>query len=178
MKQRWTRFIAGVEIFGGVSGIIVTVVIVVNSGMNFFTALLGGIGVSLSALCVGAGVLLWRNHPAGMTLSLIIQALQIPRVSFGGLLYYFFLGIDTGLAVSGLEPGADLRVHFSLNFGGNLRLNIGTDPNPIMLGVNIFAIFAFSYLLKQLMRPQVGTEEKLEAQSPQRETGPDEEKAS
>ncbi len=163
MKQRWTRFIAGEEIFGGVSGAVITILIVASLEMNFFTALIGGIGMGLSAICVGAGIFLWRNHPAGMTFSLIIQALQIPRVALGGLLYYFFLGIDTGLAVSGLEPGADLRVHFDLNFGGNLRLNIGTDPHPIMLGVNVFAIFAFSYLLKLLMRP----DDNPVAQSPQ-----------
>jgi len=87
------------------------------------------------ALSLGAGLLLWRAAPIGRKLSLIVQALQVPQVSIGGVVAY---GIALGASVSphiGFIPQQFRPSIHSL-------LRFGSQVDGLYVGVNVLALIA------------------------------------
>jgi hypothetical protein len=64
--------------------------------------------VGIVALCgyilsIVAGVLLYKNSKKGVFLSLLLQIIQIPRISILGFSYYFFSGVAFSLSLPKLS---------------------------------------------------------------------------
>ncbi len=154
MKRNWRKAIALIEIIGGLSGIGLTFYVMINTEADVFTKLLfGGLAFAPFLISIVAGLLLWRNHAAGAVLSMIVQAVQVPKFSFPGVMYLFYSGVDAGTLLTWPGPGQEVRLHFAVNFGGNVRRHIGEHEDGLLLGLNIFALFAFFYLLKLVRSP-------------------------
>jgi len=98
-------------------------------------ALLAG-GASLLA-----GIWLWSGRLGARRLSLIVQAVQVPRLALGGIVEY---GVALGLSAVlrfGAEPAAmNPPVHLVLGFGQNV--------DGCFIGVNVLAAAAFTLLAR------------------------------
>jgi hypothetical protein len=80
-------------------------------------------------------VLLWHNSSIGRRLSLIVQALQVPQVSIGGVVEY---GIGLGAALSphiGFIPQP-----FQPSIHAVLRN--GSEVDGFYVGINVLALVA------------------------------------
>ena len=92
-----------------------------------------------------AGVLLLKRQIVGLNLSLVIQLLQIPYFALNGLYYSFILGLLFGIRVSFFEGVQNYNFNFSL--GGYCQIQTGLPQEIAAIGINIFALIAFCFLL-------------------------------
>jgi len=137
----------GVAMYEIVIGLIAFVAAATYRGeISRFQIMLGIIG---GAVSLAAGVLLWRGASIGRTLSLILQALQVPQVLIAGLVKY---GIGLGAAVLphiGLIPESfQPSVHTSLRFG--------SEVSGFYVGINVLALVALVLIatLKREISPK------------------------
>lgn len=90
-----------------------------------------------------AGVLLWRNKPLGLTLSILAQSLNL--ISFDILkLAYRFTGIVDFFIY--LRSGEGIGVNGYV--GGRYALTIYDKAGATMVGINIIAVILLIILLK------------------------------
>jgi hypothetical protein len=98
--------------------------------------------LALFAWSTIAGVRLWRGEPKGWKWATILFVLQIPVLTVPGVSYEFY----TGLALKIF--GGETVHNFGFNLGASVDLNFGTDVTGLIYGVNIVAIAAVIYLLR------------------------------
>jgi hypothetical protein len=85
---------------------------------------------------------LWRGEPKGWKASTILFALQVPILTIPGLGYEFYTGIALKIVAG------DVAHMFGFNLGASIDLNVGSDVTGFILGVNVVAIAAVIYLLR------------------------------
>lgn len=142
-KTNVARFLAVLLAVGGVAGIGVSAWM----GYTFVQThwiyiLFAGALAALFVWSVNAGVRLWRGEPKGWKWATILFALQVPILTVPGLSYEFF----TGLAVKIVGGGPELN--FAFNFGANANFYLSTETTGLLYGVNVVAILALIYLLR------------------------------
>ena len=109
---------------------------------------------------VYAGRLLWKGRVRGLNHSIVLQGIQIPAFSTPLLSYWlnvgprFFIGVWPRAGIEGLRWQFDLRSHFG--FG-----EVFEFPG-LLIGVNAFALFAFTYLTFKRRRLKAKDKESLE----------------
>ena len=95
-----------------------------------------------SVASIVAGVLLYRGEERGRRLSLVVQALQIPRLTLPGLAYGLAIGVEVRLRLSGGLLGLDGAVHSALT------LAFGSHGLPLYLGINLLSLVVFLRLMR------------------------------
>jgi hypothetical protein len=93
-----------------------------------------------------AGILLWQDKPLARPLSMIIQALQVPRVAIPGV---FRFSLSLGLSVVPAIGIAPMVMRLPLH----LAIGVGTVVNELYLGINVLALTAL--VLMARWRPVV-----------------------
>jgi hypothetical protein len=93
------------------------------------------IAIVAGVVSLVAGVLLWQDRPFSRGLSLFVQALQVPRISIGGVVTY---GVHLGAAITpeaGFPaPPFQQAVYSYLRFG--------SQATGLYVGVNLLALAA------------------------------------
>jgi len=112
------------------------------------TAAIGTVGVAIGfvvfvALGV-AGVLLVRDHPLGVPLSLAAQAVQVPKLFTDAFSYEFYGPITVGLE---LRP-SNWSLAFTFNLGGAFTVALGREVTVVGVGVNLAALIVLVLLLR------------------------------
>lgn len=97
------------------------------------------------ALSILAGILLLKKTVVGLNLSLVIQLLQIPYFTLSGLYYSFISGLLLGVRISFLEGMKSYNFNFIM--GGYGQIQTGLPVEITALGMNVFAVVAFGFLL-------------------------------
>ncbi len=145
MNRLLLRFIAILEIIGGIWGLSIMIYRMANVLDNFKFLLFLLIYLVPFIISIIAGILLFRQKTAGLNLSLIIQLLQIPYFALAGLYYSFISGVLAGIRISLVEG----MTHFSFNFlfGGYCQIQTGLPNEISAFGINMFAVVMFSFLL-------------------------------
>ena len=90
-----------------------------------------------------AGIWLWNGEPRGYRSSVVVQLAQIPVIVSPVLTYKFMFGL--GLTLTTL--GGDIHANFV--FGGKSFLILMGEEVPIEYGVNVWALIALTYLIRQ-----------------------------
>jgi hypothetical protein len=146
MSKVWRRLISVLEIVGGVFGIIILAWELVASPADGYTLLLAPVSYGIFILSLVAGVLLWREHRAGRMTSVVVQAIQLPKIVSPVLIFTFSFGFDFYpyvLSDAGFSKvGVDLRL---LAFH-QLYLNI--EEAPFAAGVSVPAVMFLIMLLR------------------------------
>jgi len=134
------RFIAILEVGGGVLGVFLILTIPVQlSGLValLFLCILVAIGLS----CAG-GVLLWQGKPLGESLSVISQAFQVPVLYGTGFTYLCHIGLGLNIYL-GPEAGIRFYLHIGTAYAASLQ---GAEEAPA-LGINVIAASVLFCLL-------------------------------
>jgi hypothetical protein len=87
----------------------------------------------------------------GIRLSLIVQILQIPKITIVYFSYSFFLGFELSLATE--WPPFHNNFVFIDYFDSEFLFRVANEVQRLMLGVNLVGLACFGYLLKGLRRP-------------------------
>jgi hypothetical protein len=136
----WCRIIAALQIIGGLSGLYG----VLFGGFVGPSRVILLVAFLLFAASLCGGVLLALGRPSGVSVSLVVQALQVLQITTVGVVYSFTSGLQMLLGLRLSENGPDLGLHFYLP----AQFFVFIDPPPSMvpqgafLGVNIAAILA------------------------------------
>ena len=137
MTEKVRRTIAIYEMLTFVATLINVggVVTMMSTGIPPLMWVIVAVALMLATVSLFAGVSLWRDRPAARQLSLVIQALQVPRVAIDGIVNYsvglgLSLVLDMGIAPMGMRQ----PVHLAIALGG--------DAGGFFLGVNVLALTA------------------------------------
>ena len=136
------RFLAALLVAGGVLGIGIAFWL----GYRFVQVhwvyiLLAGAFFALFLWACVTGVRLWRGNARGWKWAAILYASQIPVLTVPGLRYAWYTGLSLKLA------GGNVVRAFSFDFGAAADFYLDTKITDVVYGINLFAIFALSYLL-------------------------------
>ena len=143
------RFIAGLEIVGGLGGLGLSFYGALRLIPQWWYAIAAGMMGILFAVSLYAGYHLWHNRKVGCRWSLLLQVLQVPAFSFTGLTYNFYIGGQLGVLFSNF----DTRLLWGI--GSHLNLNWASQPVSGAVGVNVLALFA-AYHLGRSLSPAPG----------------------
>lgn len=155
-KLNWTKIIAASEIIGGCAGLaaisfLVGISLSSSSFANLLSALIFLVPFFLS---IYAGWLLWMNKPRGLSLSTIVQALQIVQLKIPGLLSYKFVsGLEIPLILEVDPLTSSISTNFSLGLSGSFDFSFGGE-SQFLFAVN-FAALAAIYYLSSLRKSQL-----------------------
>lgn len=140
--MRGVKFLAALLVIGGVfgAGLILLFLLTGKAASVGFLPML-----ALFAFGALAGVRLWQGRERGWKWGLILYAMQIPIFVSSGLAYEFYLGPAVNFMWGSVDD------HFAFEFGANIHFYLGAHVSRAFMGLNLFALGAFFYLL--LMRP-------------------------
>ncbi|MFK5925667.1 MAG: hypothetical protein QM483_03455 [Desulfuromusa sp.] len=145
MNRLLLQLIAILEIIGGVWGLSIMLYRMANVLDTFKFLLFMLLYLVPFIISIIAGILLFKQKTAGLTLSLVIQLLQIPYFALAGLYYSFISGVLAGIRISLLE--GITHYNFNFLFGGYCQIQTGLPVEISAFGINIFAVVTFSFLL-------------------------------
>lgn len=148
LKTALLRLIAAAEMVGGAWGIYRVGVLLQRSGWTMMTALVCTVLTLVFGLFLVAGILLWRRRPAGIWLSVAVQALQLPHIvtsPFG-----FLLGSPASVAV-GLS--GDWTWQSSTLWHPGIGFSIDSEVELAWIGANLLALAALLILIWQIRTP-------------------------
>ena len=97
-----------------------------------------------------AGILLVRNHPWGVPLSLIMQGMQVPVFLSPGPSYYANAGLGLRLSVD-----SQMNLGFYTFFGTQLHYSWQSDRTATTVGVNLVAVALIYLLIARVEEPAV-----------------------
>ncbi|HJQ22525.1 MAG TPA: hypothetical protein VKA60_01330 [Blastocatellia bacterium] len=130
MSDKVRRIVATYEIIIGLVAFVAAAMSLADIGwLQITIAVIGG------ATSLIAGVSLWQARSFSRSLSLFVQALQVPRISIGGVVLY---GIHLGAAITpgaGLPPPPFQQAVYSY-------MRFGSQASGLYVGVNILALAA------------------------------------
>ena len=150
MRRDWTKVIAVVQIIGGIMGVAFTVfglvftLVAAHAEGQLPSPLYFSYSIPFVLACV-AGILLWKGKKAGVLLSLILQAAQIPAFNIKYFAYSFYVGPYIPLEFT------QFRLSLSFSFGASLSY-YAPENEPFLLAVNLAALGAFLFLIKKFRR--------------------------
>lgn len=138
---KWMKFIAIVEMVGGIVGILLGI----GLAVKFFEmpASLNGLLLMILFSCpFCAGLFLWKKHRLGYPLTVIVQALQIPVFSSACFSYLFSSGLFFAITIGAMG------LNFEFNIIGS-KFNIAVNQNdPFSIGINFIPIIFLWQLYK------------------------------
>jgi len=143
------KLLALMLMVGGVVGIALALLFIVNQPITLSVVVFGVIFVLVFGWSALKGLDLWKEKPAGYKWGKILFAAQVPLINFSGFSYWFYTGLNAWFMVRWGDiqsPGfAQLGVYF--NLGSALNFYIGNQTHVFALAANPVAIAALAYLL-------------------------------
>jgi hypothetical protein len=124
----WRRIIAALEMVGGVAGALLFIWRLTESPLSVGTLILAVIAFAVYILSAVAGIALWRGCPFGNTTSIIVQAIQVPKVLSPVFVWTFSLGFDAFLYVVQMNNGIKYGIEFKVLAFHQLFLNFTSAP--------------------------------------------------
>jgi hypothetical protein len=158
MNTRLNRIIAIWEMVGGLIGIIVSIIYMFAHSAKPIELPFYALFIVVYLLSGVAGFYLWKNHRRGISLSILIQVLQLPYFSFSGLITYLLtlpLSIVVMLYGGSTGSGTDVGFHLQLFVLPEWSLRIGGVEGQFALGVNVVALICLGYLVSRLSKRPV-----------------------
>jgi hypothetical protein len=111
MRRPWIKFIAALEIIGGIFGVAFTAWAALANRFQPGALILGQVYIGIDVLSLIAGLELWRGRPSGRTASIIVQIIQLPKIVSPAVVFLFSFGLDVWVRI---VFGADW-VHFGFD---------------------------------------------------------------
>lgn len=102
--------------------------------------------LSLFVWSVIVGLRFWRGESSGSKWATVLFAMQIPILTVPGMRYEYYTGIAIELM------GGYAAKRFTLEFGSQASMWLGTGISGLIYGVNLFALAAVGYLLVRRMK--------------------------
>ena len=147
MTKNWLRVISILEIVGGVFGIIILVWWFLFVPFNIYSLLIAPIPIAIYVLSILAGYWLWKGHRFGRTASIIIQAIQLPKIFSPFIIFLFSFGFDVWIQFLFLPNGlTNLGFEFRILSFNQLFFNVEQAPTGV--GVSITALIILIMLIK------------------------------
>jgi hypothetical protein len=145
MTERWLKIISVVEIVGGVSGIIAAALEVLG-GPNGSSAIFLLVFVAVNLLSLYAGVALWLGRSSGRIASIIVQALQLPKIVSPVVIYMISFGFD--LYVYFVTGGGSTNAGFEIKLLTFSRFAVNVEDAPLGLGISLVSCIFLAMLLR------------------------------
>jgi hypothetical protein len=153
-NQKWNRAISVYEMIGGILGLGITILLILNllpqllnqevpAFNKIFLTIIIVYALGGYLLSFVAGLFLWKNLDKGILLSIIAQAIQIPKVAIVGFSYFFVSGIELFLTISSFSAG------FTTYFGSHWNITLYPNNGTFLIGVNIVATIVLISLIKE-----------------------------
>ena len=137
------RIIAVLEIVGGVFGLGFVIWQLLAAPFTLFTLLLAPVAAGLYVLSFVAGVGLWRGGAFGRKASIVVQAIQTPKVVSPLVTFAFSFGLDLWVHQLWYQEMTNLGFEFRVLAFHQLSVNA---PAPIGLGVSVTALVFLALL--------------------------------
>ena len=147
MRKVLLRIIAVLEMIGGVFGIFFVCWVALTCDIDVVSMIVGGVEIAIFALSLAAGIALWRTHPFGRKESIVIQAIQIPKIVSPAIVFMFSFGFDVWIHY--LQGSRLANVGFDLRLLANSQLFINVPHTPSGFGISISACVFLLALIKQ-----------------------------
>jgi hypothetical protein len=141
----WRRIIAVLEMVGGVAGALLFIWRLTESPLSVGTLILALIALAIYVLSTVAGIALWRGRRFGHTASLIVQAIQIPKILSPVIVWTFSLGFDAFLYVVQMNNGIKYGIEFKVLAFHQLFLNY--TGAPFGFGLSLTALTCLMVLI-------------------------------
>ena len=138
--NRWVKVIAALEVAGGIFGVLVLGAGTLLSASAPSERLLRSLALPPFLLSLIAGLCLWQGARTGYRLSLLVQALQIPKFLIAGVAYRFVVPAELFVGFQGLA-----RLAFGWYVGADFRITVNPG-GTFLLGINLVALASFLYL--------------------------------
>lgn len=141
--REWTwTIIAALETLGGMAGVLSAIGALDQHPANAWNVAIIVGGACLYGLSLVAGVLLFRGHAAGRSLSILVQATQIIQVTTGPLAVLIRIGAAWVIGFRGGDAA------MSLDIGSEFHFSLGNSPHLTEVMVNLLACLALYALLR------------------------------
>jgi hypothetical protein len=147
MTSRWRRAVAACEIVGGISGTAFLLWELANTSVNIATMFIAAVILLIYVFSLIAGLLLWRDHRWGRLSSIIVQAIQLPKIASPAVIFNICIGLDLYPYLMVSNYGF-FGIGFELKLLAFYQLHIGVPFPGIALGVSIPACIFLTALIK------------------------------
>ncbi len=152
MKLRF-QIIAALEVIGGGVGVLFLIWWFLATPFNAYSLILAPIPLGIYILSLVAGVSLWRGRALGRTLSIIVQAIQLPKIISPQIIFIFSFGVDVW--VQFLFSGEATKLGFEFRFLAFNQFFFNVPDAPVGLGISIPACAFLIMLLEHKKQPLV-----------------------
>ena len=146
MSKAWVRIISVLEVIGGVFGIGFVIWWLMAAPTNAFTVILVPIPMSIYVLSLVAGVALWRGSSFGRKASIVVQAIQVPKIVSPPIIFMFSFGFDLWVHI--LFANGFSNLGFEFRFLAFNQFFINVQDGSFGLGVSLTAIVFLTMLLR------------------------------
>ena len=157
MIKVWLRVISVLEMIGGIFGLAFMGWVVLTNPINIFNIILAIVAVGIYVLSFAAGVALWRGRAFGRTASIIVQAIQLPKIFSPAIIFMFSFGFDVWIHY--LQSRGFSNLGFELKLLAFNQLFFNVQGAPTGFGVSLTSCVFLTMLLSY--KPQVKVEEAL-----------------
>ena len=144
MSKTWVRIISVLEIVGGMAGIGLVIWALLATPFNALTLIIAPIPISIYILSLVAGVALWRDNSFGCKASIIVQAIQLPKIVSPLIIFTFSFGFDIWVHILLTREFSKLGFEFRPLADNEFFFNV--PDAPFGLGVSITACIFLAML--------------------------------
>jgi formylglycine-generating enzyme required for sulfatase activity len=156
MSKLWLKVISIVEIVGGVSGLIMfTLEILKNPPGSPAAIALYLVLIGIYLLSLYAGVALWLGRSSGRIASIIVQTLQLPKITSPLIIFMLSFGFDLYFYLQ--TGGGTSNLGFEVKLLAFSRLYLNVKGAPLGFGISIVSCIFLPLLLRY--KPGVSLEE-------------------
>ena len=134
------------EIVGGVFGIGDVIWAVIVTHFNALALFLAHIPISIYILSLVAGVALWQDNLFGRKASIVVQAIQLPKIVSPLIIFTFSSGFDIWVQILLTREFSKLGFEFRSLADNEFFFNV--QDAPFGLGVSITACIFLAMLLR------------------------------
>lgn len=108
-----------------------------------------GLLLAFAVVSIVSGVGLWRGNPAAIRTALLVQAMQIPVITSSRFDYALISGLGMIVGVGPTDHFNRLAKLAEFDYKWISGFPNPGDGTPLRLGVNLIALAAFIWLLRQ-----------------------------
>lgn len=144
MKRTWMRIIAVLEMVGGASGFVFVLWWFFATPVDILSAAVGLIVLLIDAFSVIAGVALWKGSSFGRIASIVIQAIQVPKIVSHSIIFIFSFGFDIYFFFT--EALGAVRMGLEIKIGSFNQLVFNAVGAPTGFGLSISAMVFLALL--------------------------------
>ena len=146
MTKTWLRILSILEMVGGIVGIAFVMWWFSVMPFHLYSLVVAPIPIGIYILSFVAGLLLWKGNRFGRTTSIIVQAIQIPKIFSPYIIFMFSFGFDLWVQVMISNEGY-LTYGIEFRFLAFNQLFLNAQNTPFGFGVSITALIFLILLL-------------------------------